>query len=266
MIFVLFTESTIIEPSNRPSTGQRVDRSPVMTTKPLDVSEHFDALSISSSESDIFSCCSEDTVRSSPASTILRPRSGKEYQLIERKKFTNRSRGSSPCTPQSPCNTSVFNFEMSASFSGGSTPSKESDPPNSPAPPHEHSYVNVDGTNNVIKMTKPVYVNMDMTPPSSPLQSMPPEQIEPTLNYAEIDLSSPSGSINHRYKNPAVDYAMIDTIATKAAQDASDEHSKTRNSLRRNVRPKFPLHGSKEKKSSSSTKDRKHSSSSVDSG
>lgn len=57
----------------------------------------------------------EETVRSSPASAILRPRSGKEYQKIQRRrtiKTTDDNTTTSPlATPQSPVDSSVFTFD-----------------------------------------------------------------------------------------------------------------------------------------------------------
>ncbi|KAL8604220.1 hypothetical protein ACOMHN_014788 [Nucella lapillus] len=56
----------------------------------------------------------DDTViiRASPASTVLRPRSGRDYQVVERRRLGSESLSSSPAT-QSPMYSSVFTYEAS---------------------------------------------------------------------------------------------------------------------------------------------------------
>ncbi|XP_067671941.1 uncharacterized protein [Haliotis asinina] len=83
-----------------------------------DLNDKLDAISVSSHESsDNHSIRSEDTVRSSPASTILRPRSGRDYQFVERRHTASESCTSSPQTPYSPSSGTVFSFESTMSNS-----------------------------------------------------------------------------------------------------------------------------------------------------
>lgn len=197
-----------------------------------------DAISISSNSS---STVSEETVRSSPASTLLRPRSGKNYQLVERRRLVTDSPDSSPgITPSSPTNESVFTFDLATSPSKLSVMSKEGASP-CPRPPVRLSslpgYVQ---SMEALCSPKLMYMNVDMTPPPSPLvlSSLPiSEGMERQLNYAEIDLSLPPRKQIGRVKKPVkksvpnkkvIAYAMIDMVATAAAQKARKEHAESR--------------------------------------
>lgn len=84
----------------------------VVSMDPLEDAEEglADCLSISSDGS---STCFEDTpIRSSPAATVLRPRSGRDYQVIERRCKVSGSVSSSPVV-QSPTVSNVFIYEGS---------------------------------------------------------------------------------------------------------------------------------------------------------
>ncbi|XP_069122722.1 uncharacterized protein [Argopecten irradians] len=203
--------------------------------------EQDDTISMSSLDSSLPSC-DEGGVRTSPASTLLRPRSGKEYKMVERRRPHNDSLSSSPAqTPQSPSGDTVFTFE-SCSPSQTSVYSRERESPNVPKFTRTDSSV----SSRIHERFSPprTYMNIDMTPPSSPLYSMslPPELIEPQLNYAEIDLSHSSNRASKKsrkasqksLKSNTIEYAMIDMEATVAIQRAGREHVQSReDSLRR---------------------------------
>ncbi|XP_033753145.1 uncharacterized protein LOC117336640 [Pecten maximus] len=201
-----------------------------------------DTISMSSLDSSLPSC-DEGGIRTSPASTLLRPRSGKEYKMVERRRPHNDSLSSSPAqTPQSPSGDTVFTFE-SCSPSQTSVYSRERESPNVPKFSRTDSSV----SSRIHERFSPprTYMNIDMTPPSSPLYSMslPPELIEPQLNYAEIDLSHSSNTRASKksrkasqksLKSNTIEYAMIDMEATVAIQRAGREHVQSReDSLRR---------------------------------
>ncbi|OWF47777.1 uncharacterized protein LOC110453936 [Mizuhopecten yessoensis] len=201
-----------------------------------------DTISMSSLDSSLPSC-DEGGIRTSPASTLLRPRSGKEYKMVERRRPLNDSLSSSPAqTPQSPSGDTVFTFE-SCSQSQTSVYSRERESPNVPKFTRTDSSV----SSRIHERFSPprTYMNIDMTPPSSPLysMSMPPELIEPQLNYAEIDLSHSSNTRASKksrkasqksLKSNTIEYALIDMEATVAIQRAGREHMQSReDSLRR---------------------------------
>ncbi|XP_029644002.1 uncharacterized protein LOC115218370 isoform X1 [Octopus sinensis] len=173
------------------------------------------------------SLSAEDAVRSSPASTILRPRSGKDYQLVERKKSIDGCSADtgSPQTPQSASAGLVFTFDNLPQAVSNNINN------NSPPPQNENpAYVNL-GRDPDTHESVSSYVNIDMTPPCSPFTSV--DQPEPLLNYAEIDLSSnfPNGPTQMKATNPRdsiIDYATIDMVATVAAQKAGEEHAQSR--------------------------------------
>ena len=174
-------------------------------------------------------------MRSSPASTILRPRFGKEYQLVERKK-SEKCGGTynlETCSPQSPLKSLVFTFDnllttASLNAEGSSSPIQQG--PQKPDP----SYVNLGQDAGMDGDPMSSYVNVDMTPPCSPFTKQLGliEQAELQLNYAEIDLSSQLSSCNQSKtigsRSSVIDYATIDMVATVAAQKAGREHAQSR--------------------------------------
>lgn len=176
---------------------------------------------------------SEDNVRSSPASTILRPRFGKEYQLVERRKS---ERGGSPynlettCSPQSPRQNLVFTFDNLLPITSLTADGYYSPPVQQTSHRIEPSYVNLGHESDVDGDARSSYMNINMTPPCSPYTKQLGciEQ----LNYAEIDLSSQYSS-SHQNKPissrcSVIDYATIDMVATVAAQKAGREHAQSR--------------------------------------
>lgn len=212
----------------------------------------------------------EEVVRSSPASTILRPRSGREYQLVERRRTLDDSNTTSPLTtPQSPASVSVFTFDNVGTPSLGSSQSNPQSPKLPKTSHCEQTTVCASLRSESVQSPRAMYMNIDFTentPPESPGPTFVAlEQVEPMLNYAEIDLSD-SGRIesNARKLNYAemdlsppvserrsssfrqtkkgkkapepipIEYSMIDMVATKAAQKARKEHAQSRDgSLRR---------------------------------
>ena len=236
----------------------------------VDVLDTVDTDSLSMSSMESFNChvSGEEVVRSSPASTILRPRSGKEYQLIERRRTHDDSNATSPLTtPQSPANSSVFTFDHLGTPSLGSSQSDAHSPKFSKVPSQsEQASVCPSLQSENLLMPRALYMNIDFTenapetpPPSPGITFIAPEQSEPMLNYAEIDLSdagrneSQSKKLNYAEmdlsppvserrssslrqtkkgkKAPApipIEYSMIDMIATQAAQKARTEHAQSR--------------------------------------
>lgn len=241
------------------------------STLVVDVTEPTDTDSLSVSSLDSYNCLSEDVVRSSPASTILRPRSGKEYQQVERRRTHDGSTATSPLTtPQSSANGSVFTFDNVATASLVSGQSDPQSPRLLKGPPQsEQASICPSVYSENVQSPRALYMNIDfseMSPPESPgpvLVSL--EQVDPMLNYAEIDLSDTGRSENQSRKlNYAemdlsntgsekrsnsfrqtkkgkkvpepipIEYSMIDMVATKAAQKARKEHAQNRDgSLRR---------------------------------
>ena len=182
---------------------------------------------------------------------MQRPRSGKEYLRLDRKKYVTdfpvsgddsvRTTPQSPITP-SMASSSVFNFDLSQMGSHASFMSVYSSGDDSPkfspsvisrqsmGRTEPHTYVNLMFPKN----ESPRFMD---TPPASPrCISKIPEQMNPQLNYAEIDLSDTNTSKKSRKprREGAIQYAMIDMIATVAASKVGREHAKHReDSLRR---------------------------------
>jgi hypothetical protein len=180
-----------------------------------EITESIDNLSLSSHSSDTTSIRGEEAQKASPATTILRPRSGKEYLKVDRKKFSEDISQTEPRTPTSP--TGVFTFEDN--MMGSESPSRNcyiggrgNHSPKSPdsvassegraIPPRigDPNYVGARDRDRV-------YMNMDMTPPGPPpsnscysVSPQPLEQTNPYLNYAELDLSP--GNKHRPYVTP----------------------------------------------------------------
>lgn len=188
----------------------------------------------------------------SSAITTLRPRSGKEYQRMDRRKLAEvldmspSGDESMKTTPRSPITPSVastvFSFDTTSMCSHGSfgygfssgDDSPKFQPPLTPRPfsrNEPHTYVNL----TFHKSESPRFMD---TPPASPRNiSKIGEQAHPQLNYAEIDLSDSSDTTKKSRKpkrEGAIEYAMIDMVATVAASKVGREHAKNReDSLRR---------------------------------
>lgn len=296
-----------------PRTTQNITETveqPVETkssTLVVDISDlgEADSISLSSLES----CChGEEVVRSSPAATILRPRSGKEYQKVERRRTVDESSTTSPLTtPQSPATGSVFTFDNFGTVSLSSGVSGQGDL-HSPkilkaSQAEQLSVCAASLRSECLQSPKAMYMNLDFTessPPESPMlppcQSAPIMEMEPMLNYAEIDLSESGKSDNvsqlkklnyaemdlstsdsprfgnirqakKAKKTPEpipIEYSMIDMVATRAAQKARKEHAQSRDgSLRRDRYSSVPsgMFSTKERLGSlsSRTQERKQS-------
>ena len=188
-----------------------------------------------------------DESKTSPATTVLRPRFGKEYKKLDRKKLVEElnSMGlGSPKTPNSPSvgvggSASVFTFDVSSTSShmSGLSSMGDVESPRSPSllsrysgnSYKEHDYVNLGKPRELADSPR----FMDMTPPGSP-RSFSSEQSNPMLNYAEIDFSGSKGNSEKKpvrrtiSKGSDIDYAMIDMIATVAAQKVGKEHAQSR--------------------------------------
>lgn len=180
---------------------------------------------------DAISICSEDTIPCGPGTTTLRPRSGREYQVVERRRTPSDSCASSPHTPQTPQTpyspssvAYVFTFD-SPSTSGASAacpcPHVESNTVcTCPHSPRSH----------LPSVSSEVPTPHSSQVPKSP-GLLPIEQAEPQLNYAVIDLTSvPKDKIRKRHKvqrAATIEYAKIDMVATRAVQKAAQHREDT---------------------------------------
>ena len=223
-----------------------------------DIVDDADSPSISSLDSSIHG---EETVRSSPASTILRPRSGKEYQKVERRRTletTDDSAATSPLTtPQSPAGGSVFTFDTP--FIGSESCFGELQSPKfSKLSQAELASMSISLRSDSVQSPRVMYMNIDLSPPESPLpsaMSMPAEQLEPQLNYAEIDLTeagrSESLRQNKRSKRTTeptpIEYSMIDMVATRAASKARKQHALNRDGSLHRDRSSISIQSAKER-------------------
>ena len=204
---------------------------------------------------------------SSPAATTLRPRFGKEYSRVDRRRLVeelsiNSAESSPAALPgASPSTVStVFTFDVgggagtasssrAGSFVSDSCCSTDNDSPKSPAlgrihgnPPPEHVYMNICFPN-ARRAGSPLVVDTSSGAGGSRFSA---EQSTALLNYAKIDLSGSGSEDGGRSKVVAgagskrgggenVEYAMIDMVATAAASRVGKEHAKQReDSLRRN--------------------------------
>ena len=223
-----------------------------------DMADDGDSLSVSSLDSSILG---EETVRSSPASTILRPRSGKEYQKVERRRTmetTDDSATTSPLTtPQSPAGGSVFTFDTPY-ISSGSCFGELQSPKFSKLSQAELASMSISLRSDSVQSPRVMYMNIDMSPPESPLpsaMSFPAEQLEPQLNYAEIDLTEAGRSesfrqkrISRRTTEPAIiEYSMIDMVATRAASKARKQHALNRDGSLHRDRSSISIQSAKER-------------------
>ena len=266
-----------------------------------------DRISISSRDSDTHS------IRSSPASTILRPRSGRDYQLVDRRPAVSPavsgSEPSSPRTPYSPSTATVFSFDSETSFSSSSNASSSTATTKKPTTTNSHvllpsaqqiremelsraksysretspeanfissssyhGYLNIDvgHLRESDTESRSLSLNREQTSPKVPPPlvptslSLPAEQVNPRLNYLEIDLSPPASWASKKHKKPvpkkltAIEYAQIDMVATKGLSKASLEHAQSRkdtDSLRRSASCATPA----SRKNSVSQKERKNS-------
>lgn len=202
------------------------------------------------------SISSDNARRNSPAYTYMRPRSGNCYIMLERKRPLNESVSSSPSqTPHSPSmNSSVFTFDQVSQFSSFS---RERDSPNLPKFSRSESMHS--RFSERASSQKMSFMNIDLTPPSSPpfsqSLSLPAEQLERQLNYAEIDLRERPTRKSRKasqkslkmQKSTSIEYAMIDMEATIAIQRAGQEHKMSRvDSLKRSDQKlslSIPEHG-----------------------
>lgn len=202
------------------------------------------------------SICSENALRNSPAYTVMRPRAGNCYIVLERKRPLNESLSSSPSqTPRSPSmNSSVFTFDQVSQFSAFS---KDRDSPNLPKFSRSESLYSKFSERTF--SNKISYMNFETSPPSSPpfsqSMSLTGEQPERQLNYAEIDLREKpirksrkaSQKSLKMQKSTSIEYAMIDMEATIAIQRAGQEHKMFRvDSLKRSDQKlslSIPEHG-----------------------
>jgi hypothetical protein len=277
------------------------------STLVVDISDVGEGDSISLSSLDSYCHC-EEVVRSSPASTILRPRSGKEYQKIERRRTIDESSASPLTTPQSPATGSVFTFDNFGTASLSSGVSGQGDPQSPKMFKLSHSeqvsLCTASLRSECLQSPRALYMNIDFTegsPPESPLLPSSSgsqfDQMESSLNYAEIDLSESGKNDNASQlrklnyaemdltttsdsprfasvrqtkkgkKTPEpvpIEYSMIDMVATRAAQKARKEHAISRDgSLRRDRFQSVPSFSAKERLGSLKSFDRKQSSASA---
>jgi hypothetical protein len=272
MFFFVFTEK------KGESLEEQEDKFKAIVIEVEESQNEDDTISLSSQESSL-----DDGTRSSPASTILRPRFGLEYKVVERRYTGTDSFTTSPIpTPTSPSGASVFTFDISVSAS----PSQQSICSSHDQESLTLSKVSRSGsiTPKLPERVSPYRPYINITPPSSPLKSSSNtiSEGERQLVYAEIDLSHPTRTIRKSRKasmksqksfGSNVEYALIDMEATQAIQRAGREHAQTKVdsvSLGR-VDRKPSMSSFRERKPSNSSptptfRDRKYSCSSSDSG
>ncbi|KAK2161168.1 hypothetical protein LSH36_120g03051 [Paralvinella palmiformis] len=183
---------------------------------------------------------------SSPAISTMRPRFGKEYKRIDRKKLAEELNMPLPgqssvshSTEPSPSTPTVFTFECIPAASLRSPHSSAYSSVGDASPKYPHC-----PTSATRHSKDPAYVNLSFLPNSSSviLDSTPPpqspgahsilsENSEVLLNYAEIDLSE-SGKgkkpVRPLQKKGGVEYAVIDMVATAAASRVGREHAQLR--------------------------------------
>ena len=198
---------------------------------------------------------SEDTQKVSPAYTTLRPRSGKEYQRLDRKKLVEE------LSPGVSSVASVFTFDRASVESSKMSMISGSSLRSRRGCSAESAYMNVNFPRDGKYMS-------DSTPPDSPYSPCSTDPDSPSLNYAEIDLvhmeNSEKAKKRPRRPQPKpsnTEYATIDMIATTTASRVGKEHAQLReDSLKRKEKCKdsnvFPL----AKEGSVKRKDRKNSS------
>ena len=192
--------------------------------------------------------------KSSPASTTMRPRSGKEYQKLDRRKLAEIGLLSDSPSPKektpkdTPNSPKVFTFDvpdqLQVTSANSSIHSSATNSPRSPAVTRlqlvENPYVNI---------TLPVdradvSASLNDTPPASPYSAISntSDSSSPLLHYAEIDMthstskrrSKPTSTRSRRANKTDTEYAMIDIVATNAASRVGKEHAQNReNTLRR---------------------------------
>ncbi|XP_074647863.1 uncharacterized protein LOC141903579 [Tubulanus polymorphus] len=243
------------------------------------VGDYMDSLSLSShGSSDAHAGGRQDDIlKTSPAATVLRPRSGKQYQKLDRKKLAedlncNGGSGagaadSTQTTPISPTSsTSVFTFDQEMNGSPTRNSYFSSHGNDSPKSPHEvaaalrgHKQQRGGGISgatggdqriymNVRESPKMMYMNTMDTPPGTPPQfGVSPqalEQINPLLNYAELDLSPGRSKEQQQQQqqttngkqllssSPQLNYADID-LSGQSSSKESKRSSKVKRTVPR---------------------------------
>ena len=197
----------------------------------------------------------------SPASTTLRPRSGKEYKKLDRRKLAEDLNIplEELLPPKSPSvSSSVFTFDSTTSLraSPASAYSCGEDSPNmlsqhrdyvnrseslrSSDACHHRDYVN----HSESLRSSEACQNRDYVNHSDSLRSSdtsPPGSCtclatEALLNYAEIDLSDSESSRAPGRSGNEIEYAIIDMVATVTASRVGKEHAQLReDKLEQNV-------------------------------
>lgn len=170
--------------------------------------------------------------RPSPALTTMRPRYGKEYQCVDRRRLYEEG---SPFSPQrSPSVTSsVFTFDNMLSNLRGGVSGNCSSGENSPKYPSSlRSRIAGDHVSSSRNISPIVLDPMVDSPPAADARAL--------LNYAEIDLSgaemSPVSSVLRtpsRADKDKTEYALIDLVATSAASRVGRERARQREDTER---------------------------------
>lgn len=179
------------------------------------------------SEMSSVSISSGEEGRPSPALTTMRPRYGKEYQCIDRRRLYEED---SPFSPQrSPSlASSVFTFDNTPSNLRGGVSGNCSSGENSPKyPPSLRSRIANDHVSSSRNVSPIVLDPMVDSPPAVDSKEL--------LNYAEIDLSatelaqfaSAQRAVS-KTDNDKTEYALIDLVATSVASRVGREHARQR--------------------------------------
>lgn len=167
------------------------------------------------------SISSGEDSRPSPALTMMRPRYGREYQCVDRRRLHEEG---SPFTPQrSPSVASVFTFDTvpsSLRFGASGNCSSGENSPKYPA----GLRCRIAGD----LVSSPRNISPIVLDPMVDSPSVPAEKV--SLNYAEIDLSGASvqRAASSRTDRDKIEYALIDLIATSAASRVGREHARQR--------------------------------------
>lgn len=181
------------------------------------------------SEMSSVSISSGEEGRPSPALTTMRPRYGKEYQCVDRRRLYDED---SPFSPQrSPSlASSVFTFDNATSNLRGGVSGNCSSGENSPKyPPSLRSRIANDHVSSSRNVSPIVLDPMVDSPPAVDARVL--------LNYAEIDLSATElaqfsltqrAAAASRMDNDKTEYALIDLVATSVASRVGREHARQR--------------------------------------
>lgn len=181
-------------------------------------------------------------IRGNQTTNTNRPRSGKEYQHIYRRKLHENY---SPHLISAPHASPVFAFEWENNSFADNHWSSEGDSLKYPS----------NTCSQITSERSRAYANLSLGRDGSLVISDDQPVCEndlPIVNYAEIDLSASPHDLSTHITKPAINYsptiyAQIDIVATRAASQASLEHARQREDKmdRSTKRASFKLTGNR---------------------